>query len=274
MARAVRLLGGSARAFVAVGGYRGEQLCDLLRVEGVPLVAFAVGGETRVSLAVTDRSNAQQFRFVMPGPIWDDGLAEAALAAIGAELAEGSLLVLSGSQPSGVPVGFPARLAAMAKAGGARLVLDTSGAALEAVVAGAFGVEVLRLDRAESEALAGHVLPDVSEVAGFAADLVRRGVARIVVLAMGAEGSVLASADGCWHASTPPVPVISKVGAGDSFVGAFVMALAAGDAPEAALKCGVAAASAAVMSDATRLCRAADYRELCGRVEMRAVPLG
>ena len=42
VARAVRLLGGSARAFVAVGGYRGEQLCDLLRVEGVPLVAFAV----------------------------------------------------------------------------------------------------------------------------------------------------------------------------------------------------------------------------------------
>lgn len=74
VARAVGLLGGRATAFVAVAGYRGEQLCDLLRLEGVPLVPFQVAGETRESLAVIDRTDAKQYRFSCPArpgmPAW------------------------------------------------------------------------------------------------------------------------------------------------------------------------------------------------------------
>ena len=45
-----------------------------------------------------------------------------------------------------------------------------------------------------------------------------------------------------------------RVGAGDSFVGAFTLALAGDETPENCLKLGVAAASAAVATEATRLC--------------------
>ncbi len=76
----------------------------------------------------------------------------------------------------------------------------------------------------------------------------------MIIVARGADGSVLASKDGAWHAVNPPGPVVSKVGAGDSFVGAFTLALAGGEPPEECFRWGVAAASAAVSTEATRLC--------------------
>lgn len=77
----------------------------------------------------------------------------------------------------------------------------------------------------------------------------------MVIVARGADGSVLASAEGRWHAvGTKAVKVVSKVGAGDSFVGAFTLGLARGDALPECLRFGVAAASSAVTTEATRLC--------------------
>lgn len=110
------------------------------------------------------------------------------------------------------------------------------------------------MDDAEAEDLAGTALPTVADTAGFAQKLVDKGVARMVIVARGADGSVLVNADGAWHSRAAEVKVISKVGAGDSFVGGFTMALAEDRPPEACLQLGVAAASNAVMTEATRLC--------------------
>ncbi|MCP5038617.1 MAG: 1-phosphofructokinase family hexose kinase [Rhodobacteraceae bacterium] len=274
VARAIVQLGGTSKAFVAAGGYRGAQLCDLLEQEGVGVIRFPVMGETRLSLAVFDKSDGQQYRFVMPGPDWNDQVVTDALDAIGSALAgngQGGHLVLSGSQPPGVPDNFPARLASTAQRYGAKLVLDTSGPPLQALMRGSAPPHVLRLDGSESEALAGVPLKRVNEVADFANALVARGVAGMVVLALGANGSVLAQNGRRWHASTPRVKVKSKVGAGDSFVGAFTLALSRGAAPSAALGDGVAAASAAVMSDATSLCHASDFQDLRKKVKVSEV---
>lgn len=269
VARAVHLLGGHARAFVAVGGFRGEQFIELLKEDGIEPVCFRTHGETRLSLAVTDCSDANQYRFVMPGPRWGPETAHRALEAIGAAMPGDGLVVLSGSQPPGVPAHFPTQLAAMVEEKGARLILDTSGPPLHALMeVGSARQHVLRLDRRESEALAGRALSGVEDFAGFAQGLVHRGVAETVVLAMGSEGSVLAEDGRRWHAVTPMVRVRSKVGAGDSFVGAFTLSLSRGEALEAALCHGVAAASAAVMSDTTTLCLPGDVEALMGQVRL------
>ncbi|WP_300516366.1 1-phosphofructokinase family hexose kinase [Aliiroseovarius sp.] len=269
VARAIRLLGGHAKAFVALAGYRGQQFAGLLAEEGVETVPFHIEGETRLSLAVSDTTTHEQYRFVMPGPRWTPEDAFRALEAIADHTPRGGYVVLSGSQPPGVPVHFPTQLAAAVEELGAKLVLDTSGAPLRALLAaGSARQHVLRLDRAESEELAGRPLPEIADVAGFAHDLVARGVAEVVVLALGEKGSLLARDRHCWHAQTRPVPVKSKVGAGDSFVGAFTLALSRGETWETALATGVAAASAAVMSDATALCLPGDVARLAGTVEV------
>ena len=268
VARAIAHLGGTARALVACGGHTGARLVALLEAEGVPVLRHDIAGDTRQSLAVTDRSSGAQYRFVLPGPVWDSVQAEALLAAIAGAAPRPGLVVLSGSQPPGVPDGFACALLDRL-APETRLILDTSGPALAHVLTQRLGAgHVLRLDGAESNMAAGRPLRDLAQLAGFAQDLVARGTAGTVVLALGAEGSVLANAAGCWHAVTPPVPVRSKVGAGDSFVGAFALALAGGAAPPQALAEGVAAASAAVMSDATALCLRADVEALRPQVTL------
>ncbi|MCK8465350.1 1-phosphofructokinase family hexose kinase [Aliiroseovarius sp. S1339] len=267
VARAICQTGGTATAFVALAGFRGQQLASLLEAEAVPMIAFPLTGETRFSLAVSDRQAKTQFRFVMPGPGWTKSDLTELSEQLTQAIMPGMHVVLSGSHPPGVPDGFPKTLADITRSNGAKLTLDTSGAALlMQMTRDGARPDILRLDGAESEALAGRKLTTLPDVATFARDLVANKHAHAVVLALGADGSVLATGDEVLHAVTPPVPVASKVGAGDSFVGAFTKARAQGGDWAEALRHGTAAASAAVMSPATELCRVNDLRALLPQV--------
>jgi 6-phosphofructokinase 2 len=125
-------------------------------------------------------------------------------------------------------------------------------------------VDVLRMDSHEAEELAGRPLPSREDSAAFAAGLVKDGAARSVIVARGADGSVIAGPDGAWHAAAARVKVVSAVGAGDSFVAGFVMAMARDWPVQEALALGAAAASAAVMTPATELCHATDVDRFYG----------
>ncbi len=263
VSRAIRILGGDSLAFVATAGEVGRRLEALLRREGIAMEVFPGPGETREGFSCIDARDGSQYRFVFPGPKWTRTRSRAALRAIGAAIRPGGLVVLSGSQPPGVPVDFAARLARIAVGAGSVMVLDTSGEPLRHVVdRPGTPIEVLRMDHHEAEFLVGGPLPDRKDTAEFAQSLVRRGVAKVVIVARGADGSVLATADARHHTLAAEVPVLSKIGAGDSFLGAFCLAVARGKTLPRAQQEGMAAASAAVMTEATRLCRAADVRRL------------
>ena len=273
VSRAVRILGGRSVAFIVSGGPTGSQLETLLRAEGITPVVLHGPGATRESLSVTDRASGAQYRFVLPGPTWRMRDADAALTALTGAARAGDLVVLSGSQPPGVAPDFPQVLARRLARRGAEFALDTSGAALHRIVAqpGRKPMALLRMDDDEAEELAGRPLPTPRDSADFAQSLVTRGVAGVVIVARGADGSVLATRDQRLHAVPPPVEVISKVGAGDSFTGAFALALARGTALPRALQLAVAAAASAVATEATRLCTRADVRRLQPLVKVSAV---
>ena len=270
--RAMSELGGESLALVAAGGGMGVVLAKLLAGTGLPVRIIEAPGETRQSVAVMDENSGKQFRFIFPGPDWaasDIAKAESEIAEV---IPKGGLVVLSGSHPPGFPDDFPARLVSLCDQLGARLVLDTSGAALRALEARRIsGLAVLRLDHEEAEELAAHPLPTAKDSADFAQSLVRDGVAQVVVLARGAEGSVLAEAGGRWMSHAAKVPVRSKTGAGDSFVAGFTLGLARGDTLPECLQRGMAAASAAVMTEATRLCERADAERLIADCPVEAI---
>lgn len=253
IARLVTRLGGQALAAVSLGGALGAQVATLLEGEGIASLALPCPGDTRLSLAVTDTASGDQFRFSLPGPQWDAAQAEAALAQLAGAVTPGGWLALSGSNPPGVPAGFAADLAGRVAQAGGRMLADISGPPLQALASARARIAVLRLDRAEAEALAGRTLPRREDTARFARKLVRDGVAEVVALARGADGNILS--DGCatWHARAVPVRVVSAVGAGDSFVAGLLLARARGsDWPEA-LALAAACATATCMQPATRL---------------------
>lgn len=267
VARAITQLGGQARALVALGGPNGEALARLLDARGLDVLRVVAPGETRRSFSVTDESSGEQYRFVLSGPEWSGDQLDAVLDRIVAEAAEDSFVVFSGSMPPGAKPGWIPH--ACARLGNRKVVVDTSGAHLEAQAQGPKPAPfVLRMDSHEAQTLSGRALESRAESAGFAEELRRRGAGEIVIIARGKDGSVMAEPGGQWRVTAANDKVVSAIGAGDSFVGAFVMSLAEGqDAPEA-LRRGAAAASAAVQSEGTQLCLPDDYARMLDLTEL------
>ena len=265
VARAVVSLGGRAVALAALGGATGKRLAALLeQVDGLELVALQAPGETRESLTLRETASGAEYRFVLPGPDFTEDAVPVLLDAIQSEMSPGSWVVLSGSQPPGLPADLAQRLARHLP-DQARMIVDISGDSLghllahpdpEAMPA------VLRLDAAEAAARAGRALATAQDSAGLAADWVGQGIAGCVILARGSEGSVMVDANGAWLCAPPEVPVASKVGAGDSFVAGLTLALARDEPRLDALRLGTAAAAAAVMTPGSALCRAEDVARL------------
>lgn len=270
VSRAILKLGGESLCAVAAGGAAGATLLGLLEAEGLQARDLGLGLPTRESLSVIEASSGAQYRFVMPGPEWSADHLAAAMARIEGWCAPGDLLVPSGSLPPGVPADVFSDLGARMSARGVRMMLDTSGAALEAAALRR-GLYALRMDDTEAEGLAGRALPDVEASAAFAARLVAQGVAEIIQIARGGEGTVLATREGCWHCAPPAVEVVSAVGAGDSHVAGFVLGVASGLGSVEACVQGVAAAASAVMTPDTALCERGVAEQLAGEVVVRGV---
>ncbi|MEZ5796902.1 MAG: PfkB family carbohydrate kinase [Paracoccaceae bacterium] len=246
---------------MAIGGLTGDRLAGLIRASGITFLSILGPGETRQSLTVSEETTGKQYRFMLPGPVWGEAERARVFTLLRATARPGGISVISGSQPPGVPPDFPAQLAESMP--GSRVVLDTSGKPLtEAVRRPIPGLEVLRMDSEEAESLTGHALVSRADTADFAQELARHGVARKVLVARGADGNVLATADRRIFAPAPRVRVKSTVGAGDSFVAGLVLALSRGQSDDEALSLAAAAAAAAVMTDATQLCRPEDVMRL------------
>ena len=263
VSRAIKTLGGESKALIATAGRTGDMLSTLMQNIGIWPLHVEIPGETRQSFAVIDETSGEQFRFVMPGPRWDEAHIRAVFDEVAENIGPGDLVVLSGSQPPGVGDDLPVHLNELARSKGARLIVDTSGPALERLVAGAHSpVQVLRLNEAEAISVAGREFVGRMGTTDLATKLVELEVAEVVIIARGADGSIMASEKGVWHCRPPDVPVQSKVGAGDSFVAAFTMALLRDEPLPIAHAHGTAAASAAVMTGSTELCRREDYTRL------------
>lgn len=259
VARVIARFGGSVRAHYLSGGATGSALDSLIDRLSLPVHRTAIIGDTRVSAAVFDRSTGRQYRFVPRGPTLTEVEWEACLVALGD--ARCDWLVASGSLPEGVPTDFYARVAAIAKRIGARLVLDTSGPALKAAVE-AGGVFLLKPNRNELSALVGKPLATDEALGAAATDLVVRERVSMVAVTMGADGALLALPDGTFRIPALTVEVLSNVGAGDSFLGAMVFALSQGRGDIDAFRFGIAAGAAAVLSEGADLCHADEVERL------------
>lgn len=272
VSRAIHQLGGASKAFVALGGDTGTALEHLLRKTGLDIVIHEAPGETRQSLAVTDLSTEEQFRFMLPGPDWSQEDIARVREAIRDSAQRDGYIVLSGSGPHGASPDLYARICQDVSASGAEVILDTSGPALAHLAAGqASPPYLLRMDSHEAETLARRPLSSRIDSAAFAERLVKQGAARMVIVARGADGSVLADGTRKLRVNAANVTVRSRVGAGDSFIGGFVMALSQDHPVEEAFRRGSAAASAACMTEGTQLCLPQDFEALLKKTEVETL---
>ncbi len=261
VARVVAELGGDVVAVYPAGGPFGDMLERILAGLALPQLRVPIAGDTRESFTVDETATGRQFRFVLPGPEVSAAEQQACLDAIAALDPAPEFIVLSGSFPPGVELAYFDAVAALARRIGARLVLDCSGEALQ-YAASRGGIHLLKPSLSELVTLMGGKVEGAAAQEAALRELIGRGVAEVIVLSLGSEGAVLASREGIERFPPLDVPVCSAVGAGDSMVGAMVLALSRGWNLHDAVRYGIAAGSATIMLLGTELCRAEDVERL------------
>lgn len=272
VARAICMLGGRAKALVATGGASGQKLCAMLEAESVPVHAVDVGGETRLSFAVTDESSGDQYRFSLPGDTLTKEIGEFLIEGIVSQAPRNGLVVLSGGVAPGLSDRFPEKIRTALEGITDRLVVDTSKGALHRLISEPVApLHVLRFDHGEAERAAGRPLAELQESISFLTSLISRGVAETMVMGLGAEGSLLVTSAARYLCRTPKVPVVSKIGAGDAFIGGFTLSLQRGEGLQDALRWGVSASSATMATEGTGLCREKDVLALLPMCEVEVL---
>ncbi|WP_395764448.1 1-phosphofructokinase [Stutzerimonas balearica] len=152
------------------------------------------------------------------------------------------LVVVAGSLPRGVEVPWFVELLQQLARLGARVALDTSGAALrEGLALSPWLIKPNEEELAQARDL------DPADAQALA-DEARRLNARIehVVMSQGAAGVSWFSPAAAWHAQPPKVRVVSTVGAGDSLLAGMLHGLLAGWPAERTLAHATAIAAQAV----------------------------
>ncbi len=258
--RAIKKLDGESLALYPSGGPTGQMLQLLLDQEGLTHYPVPVKGWSRENLIVLEESTGQQYRFGMPGPELSDGEWQQCLDELLKIKPTPAYIVTSGSLPPGVPADFYARIARIGKEINAKVIVDASGEALKLALQE--GVYLIKPNVREFRELLGGKIKEESQIKSAAKRIVESGQAEVVVISLGAAGAIVASEETVEHIVPPTVPIISKVGAGDSMVAGIVLSLALGRPLKEAVRFGIAAGTAAVMTPGTELCRKEDTERL------------
>ena len=263
VARALKKLGKDATAVYPSGGYSGKFLNTLLTEENISAIVVETKRHNRENLIVLDNATNLQYRFGMPGPELNESEWRECMDVI--EQNEAEFIIASGSLPPGVPEDIFAQISMAAKKKNKKLVLDTSGRALDLALKE--GVYLAKPNIGELSKLAGKEELDAIEIEPVARELILKGACEIMVVSMGVAGAMLVAKDEVYKIAAPVVKRKSTVGAGDSMVAGIVLKIAEGKNLKEALQYGIACGTAATMNAGTQLCSRDDVDKLFAAIK-------
>ena len=258
VARAIKQLGGNATALYPAGGYSGRFLETLLENEGIESLVVKTEKHTRENMIVADLSANQQYRFGMPGQELLQVEWEKCLELI--EHADTEYIVASGSLPPGVPTDIFARVARIANKKNSKLVIDTSGEALQQALHEK--IYMIKPNTGELSMLVGKEELTLQEIADAAREIIIQTGCGMIVVSMGAAGAMMITAKDIYKVTAPPVKRRSTVGAGDSMVAGIVYSLSKNKTLKEAMYYGVACGTAATINPGTQLCKLNDVNKI------------
>jgi 1-phosphofructokinase len=241
VAKALNQLGCPATAIGFVAGMNGRFILRALEALEIQADFIDVEGETRVNLKITDPDDGNETEINESGFTVKPEDLERFKEKLGEYASRAKVVVFSGSLPPGAPYDTYASLLAIARARGAKTILDTSGAAL---TKGMYGrPDFVKPNRAEAEELLHRSLDNRCELARAVRELLDMGPS-MTAISMGAEGLVAGHRDHITLAVPPAVEARSSVGAGDALVAAFAYAMVEGLEFDAAVRLATAMGAA------------------------------
>jgi ribokinase len=218
----------------------GHRLRHSLAISGVAVEAIAGDEATHTGIAtITVATNGDNQIVVVPGA--NGQVAQPDVDRLQPYLTDTSTLLLQLE----IPLGAVIQAAQLAQRVGATVIVDPAPTPAEWPVALYHHTDILTPNQVEASQLVGLPVETLEQAQQAAQILQQRGVATVIIT-LGAQGVICATATETFHQPAFVVDVVDTVAAGDAFNGGLAVALAEGKSWRDAVVWASAAAALAV----------------------------
>ena len=208
-----------------VGGTNGQFIKTHLPRD-VQSFFYDILGDTRNCIAILHEGNQTEILEAGPEIIRTEALGF--LHHFKFLMPTADVVAISGSLPTGLPVDYYASLIEIAGEAGSKVVLDSSGKSLEAVLHSPFKPTVIKPNREELSQLLGRdVSADFEDLKEVLKDSLFEGIEWIIV-SLGGDGAFAKHEDVFYKVDIPKIEVVNPVGSGDSTVAGISAGLSSG----------------------------------------------
>ncbi len=251
----------SPETLIVLGSENASEFTAMLDAAGLSFTALTVPGRIRENVTIHPAAEPEtrlSFRgFTAPRTLLDDVYEKITHEA-------GDIVAFTGSLPRGVSSAAAEEFLLRLKADGVKLVIDSKSISLAALER--IKPWLIKPNTEELAAYLGGNIPE-EELPGAAQKLYALGIEN-VMLSLGGDGAILACADGLFRAVNPKIDALSTIGAGDSAIGGFIAAYAAGADPSECLRRAVSYGSAACLLEGTKPPRGGDINRIYAEVRV------
>jgi len=269
VSRVIKELDGISIAIAILGGEMGDRIERMLDKEGVIYSSIRVENETRMNIIL--ESDKGQYRISMPGARITKKKLNVVFEMLDALVRPDDIVVISGSLPKGVKPEAYFEIIKLLKEKKSFVYFDSDGEKLK------FGIkacpDVIKPNKYEFSRLIEKEINenDLNTLVREGRNVIKRYGLKEILLTLGSKGSLLITVEEAYYSLPVDVPVKSAVGAGDSFLAAYVLKRSENVSVRDAFKWANAAGNAAVMTPGTELCRKDDVLNLLGKIKIKKI---
>ena len=262
VSRALNVGGVQSTAVLILGKENADAFKRDLTDDGINFTAITVNGRIRENMTVhTD--GKPETRISFEGFTCSDGILDEVESSLENNLSD-TVVTFTGRAPHGVSAIALRSFLLRLKEKGARLVIDSRSFNTAGDLT-AVSPWLIKPNEEEISMYTDTSVTDADSALRAAREIHKKGIENVMI-SLGSKGALLVCADGAFIAHPPKIKAISTIGAGDSSIGGFLAAAAAGKGSAEMIKTAVSYGSAACMSAGTRPPVPADvervYREV------------
>ena len=250
-------------------GQTGEQMDAMLRAKGVTTDFVWTAGETRHNVLIVCEDGSGQSTLANESLVVTQKDVDLLWEKYLTTLSFASCIILGGSLPTGVQVGFYTTMIREARRRDIPVVFDASGAALRAGLEGR--PTIVKPNQFELGELTSERIASINDAYQVARKIqITYGSSLIVTL--GEQGALAVLPDRSYFVPPLEVKVVSTAGAGDGVLAGLAVCVSRKQAWEEGLHLGFAAAAAVMMTPGTADCHRSDVESLLTKVILLPYP--
>ena len=247
------------------GGHAGNYITEEIVKLGIQNAFYHVNKESRSCINIWDEVKEKQTEYLEPGFTIDASEWQGFLSQFHDLLEQVDVVSMSGSVPKGLDSAAYTELVTIAKEKGRKVILDTSGELLRVGIQAKPTMIKPNID--EIRMLTGKSCNNQQEILEAAKNIHETGI-EIVVISLGADGSLMVCNDGVFQAKVPKINAVNTVGCGDSMIAGFAIGLEKGMTPVETLRQASAISAASAMTEDTGRFNMKDMEELLPKIEI------